>query len=148
MIVDYRSELKYYIIYKFLEVIHSNLVHKNLFLQNVHLHLDLTGENNQLFLKAWDGNMDLQFCFDTYAVITYVTDYYSKDESGITEHLKMALKESNSKNMSLRQTMHHLKRGYMSKRQIGQCEAIYRVLPELHLKKTKCQKYLCVEWLS
>ena len=66
---------------------------------------------NKTFLKAWNGNMDLQFCFDTYAVISYITDYYSKDESGITEHLKEALKESKSKNMSLRQTLHFLKRG-------------------------------------
>ena len=80
--------------------------------------------------------MDLQFCQDSYAVLSYITDYYSKDESGITERLKAALKESKSENLSVRQTMHVLKRSYMAKRQIGLCEAIYRACPKLCLKKT------------
>ena len=54
----------------------------------------------------------MYFCF---SVLTYITDYYSKDESGITEHLISALKESKSLNLSQRQTMHVLKRGYMAK---------------------------------
>ena len=40
--------------------------------------------------------MDLQFCLDTNAVVTYICDYWSKDESGMTYFLKQALKEANS----------------------------------------------------
>ena len=78
----------------------------------------------------------------SFSVLSYTTDYYSKDESGITEHLKQALKECKSENLSVRQTMHVLKRGYMAKRQIGQCEAIYRVLPEFE-KKQMFFQFLC-----
>ena len=76
--------------------------------------------------------MDLQFCYDSYAVVTYVCDYWSKDETGMTEFLKQALKEAKSwENHAL---LSHLKRTYMAKRQIGKCEAIYRAIPTFHLQ--------------
>ena len=77
--------------------------------------------------------------FFNFSVVTYVTDYYSKDETGITEHLRAALKESKLKNMSQKQTLHSLKRVYMTKREIGFCEAVYRVSRDLHLKKSNVQ---------
>ena len=30
---------------------------------------------NKIFLWAWKANMDLQFCYDGYALVTYITDY-------------------------------------------------------------------------
>ena len=33
---------------------------------------------NEVFMRAWQANMDLQFCLDQYSVVTYVTDYMSK----------------------------------------------------------------------
>ena len=34
---------------------------------------------NKEWLINWNANMDLQLCLDFYAVITYISDYYSKD---------------------------------------------------------------------
>jgi hypothetical protein len=31
---------------------------------------------NPRWIRAWQGNMDIQFCPDQFAVMTYVTDYY------------------------------------------------------------------------
>ena len=76
--------------------------------------------------------MDLQFTLDSYAVVTYVCDYWSKDESGMTEFLKQALKEV--KHLENKDILSHLKRTYMQKRQIGKCEAIYRAIPSLNLQ--------------
>ena len=87
---------------------------------------------NERCLKAFKANMDLQFCMDVYAVVTYVCDYWSKDETGMTEFLKEALKEA--KSLGHKEKLSHLKRTYMSKRQIGKSEAIYRALPSLHLQ--------------
>ena len=69
-------------------------------------------------------------------VVSYITDYYSKDESGTTAELKLALKDAKAQQMSVRDMMHYLKRAYQSKRQIGLSEAIYRMTPELHLRKS------------
>ena len=49
---------------------------------------------NPEWLRAWNGNIDLSPCFDFFAVITYVTDYFTKDESGTSSLLKMAAKKT------------------------------------------------------
>ena len=40
---------------------------------------------NPLFMKAWQANMDIQFCMDSYAIITYITDYLTKGDAGLTK---------------------------------------------------------------
>ena len=42
---------------------------------------------NPIFLKAWQANMDIQFCMDSYAIITYITDYLTKGDAGLTREL-------------------------------------------------------------
>ena len=49
---------------------------------------------NREWMKAWNANMDLQVVLDFFAVITYVTDYYAKDDTGKWEVIKQMLKES------------------------------------------------------
>jgi hypothetical protein len=51
------------------------------------------------WLRAWDGNMDIQVVLDFLAVITYMTDYYSKDETGTMEIIKAALAQTESKDL-------------------------------------------------
>ena len=55
---------------------------------------------NPEWIKAWNGNMDLQVCLDPFAVSTYITDYYTKDESGATKFLMEAAKECRGKERS------------------------------------------------
>ena len=87
---------------------------------------------NKRLITAYQANMDIQFCTDAYAVVTYICDYWSKDETGMTDYLKEALKEA--KSLENRELLSHLKRTYMAKRQIGSCEAVYRGIPTLHLQ--------------
>jgi hypothetical protein len=49
---------------------------------------------NPEWARAWNGNTDLQVCLDYYAVITYITEYYSKDDSGMMKKLLDMLKNS------------------------------------------------------
>ena len=37
---------------------------------------------NPEWMRAWNVNMDIQIVLDFFAVITYVTDYYAKDDTG------------------------------------------------------------------
>ena len=87
---------------------------------------------NKDFLHSWQANMDIQFCTDVYAVVTYICDYYSKDETGMTDFLKEALKEA--KSLENREMLSLLRKTYMSKRQIGLSEAVYRLIPSMHLQ--------------
>ena len=34
---------------------------------------------NPEWLLAWDGNIDIQPCFDFFGVITYITEYFTID---------------------------------------------------------------------
>ena len=53
-----------------------------------------TNTYNPEWIKAWDANIDLSFCGDYFAVITYVTDYCMKDESGVLTFITEALKQN------------------------------------------------------
>ena len=45
------------------------------------------------WVLAWDGNIDKQPCFDFFAVVTYITEYFTKDESGTSTFLVQASKQ-------------------------------------------------------
>ena len=47
---------------------------------------------NPEWIQAWDANMDISPCFDFFAVIVYITEYFTKDESGTSNLLKIAAK--------------------------------------------------------
>ena len=91
------------------------------------------------WLRAWDANIDFSFAFDFHAIITYITDYYSKSEPGLTEALKKSLKESQSS--QARERMIIAANLYQTHRQIGEAEAAYKLLPSLHLSDSNvtCQ---------
>ena len=43
--------------------------------------------------------MDLQLCLDLYAVITYISDYFSKDDSGTLGYIKEALRKADNESL-------------------------------------------------
>ncbi len=94
---------------------------------------------NREWLRAWNGNMDLQVCLDFFAVTTYITDYYTKDESGCTKLLRDFAKQNASSN--LKEKMKCLAQVYLTHREMGESEAIYRIIPSLHLT---CSNIKCV----
>ena len=67
---------------------------------------------NSCFIKAMKSNIDIQFVSDLHAVTTYVTDYFSKDDEGLTKLMKEALKESADCDGFTR--LNHLKKIYFT----------------------------------
>ena len=47
---------------------------------------------NPEWARAWNGNTDLQVCLDYFAVITYITEYFSKYDTGMMTKLLDMLK--------------------------------------------------------
>lgn len=93
---------------------------------------------NPEWLKNWDGNMDLQVCLDFFAITTYITDYYTKSESAMAAELKAAFKRCAG--MERKAQMKYLVETFLRTRQMGESEAFYRILPQLHLSESdiKC----------
>ena len=87
---------------------------------------------NPEWLEAWGGNIDLQACFDYFAVITYVTDYLTKDDSGVTAILREVMKKTEQD--ETKQRMRMLINTFLTHRQMGQAEAYYKLIPSLHMK--------------
>ena len=94
---------------------------------------------NDEWLRAWNGNMDLQICLDFFSVITYITDYYSKDETGTMKVINEALKQNECKDV--KDKMKVISNTFLTSRQIGEAEAVYRLIPNMTLRSSNvtCQ---------
>ena len=53
-------------------------------------------------MRAWNGNMDIQPCFDYHQIITYITDYYGKLDEGLMELINAVLKECSTETIKER----------------------------------------------
>ena len=51
---------------------------------------------NKEFIRAWDANIDVQIALDFFSIITYIADYYSKDDSGTSDLIKQGMAECTS----------------------------------------------------
>ena len=51
---------------------------------------------NVEWLRAWNGNMDIQICLDFHSVITYITDYIEKPDTALQEAINKAIEEDKS----------------------------------------------------
>ena len=74
--------------------------------------------------------------------MTYITEYYSKDETGTVEVLKQVL-ESNPEDCT-KEKMKKIANTFLSHRQIGEAEAFFKLLPDLLLKNSN----VTCQWLS
>ena len=97
---------------------------------------------NVEWLRAWNGNMDMQTCFDYHAVITYISDYFSKDDTGLMELIKEIIKLNTSE--SFKEQMKLVANSFLTHRQIGEAEAVYRLLPNMLLKNSN----VACQWLE
>ena len=92
---------------------------------------------NPEWIINWNGNMDLQLCLDYYAVITYISDYYSKDDSGTMGHIRNVLKSA--QNESLKTKLKLVMNKFLTHRQIAECEAYFKILPHLQMKSSNIE---------
>ena len=84
--------------------------------------------------KAWKANTDFQLAFDTYSIVTYMISYVGKDDTGMTKFLQEALNANLS--APLEEKLRAIKLAYLKNKQMSASEAVYRVLPSLHMKQS------------
>ena len=87
---------------------------------------------NPEWLEAWDSNIDISLVSDFYGAITYITDYWTKDSSGLTDVLRTAVKQLN-KDDKMKKKCHEMANTFISHRQIGEAEAYYKLFPHMNL---------------
>ena len=92
-----------------------------------------TNNYNREMITAWNANMDIQLALDPFAVITYVVDYTMKTDKGLTKFMKEAVTRLPA-NEEVKEKLRALKTTYLTHRQIGASEAVYRVIRSMKLK--------------
>ena len=89
---------------------------------------------NPEWARAWNGNHDIQICLDYFAVITYITEYFTKDDTGTMKFLLEALKNTDCED--LKDKMKLLMNTYIAARQMGETEALYKKF-QISVSKTQ-----------
>ena len=88
---------------------------------------------NPEWLEAWNANLDIQPVLDYFAVITYVTDYWSKSDEELTQQLTEAANYLKSE-PDKKQRCLQLANTFLTHRQMSEAEAYYKIFPNLTLK--------------
>ena len=60
---------------------------------------------NPVLLKPWEVNLDIQPVHNYYKVFTYMTGYFSKSESEVSETLKLAARKIENQGLNVRDAM-------------------------------------------
>ena len=87
---------------------------------------------NAEWIDIWDANLDVSPVYDYYGTITYITDYFTKDSTGLTDVLKTAVKQL-SDDMDMREKCNRLADQFMTHRQVGEMEVLYKLFANMNL---------------
>ena len=88
---------------------------------------------NTDLLRAWQGNMDIQYVTDPFAVVVYILSYITKAEQEMGLLLQRAQNEAMHGNTDAKQSFKKLGAVYLHNREVSAQEAVYR-LTHMHLK--------------
>merc|ERR1719209_1183635 len=87
---------------------------------------------NAEWIVNWNANIALSPVYDYFGTITYVTDYFTKDSTGLTEVLKTGMKQL-SEERDMREKCNEMANIFLTHRQIGECEAIFKLCAHMNM---------------
>ncbi|XP_061196745.1 uncharacterized protein LOC133205019 [Saccostrea echinata] len=83
---------------------------------------------NEMLLKSWEANIDVQFILDSYACAAYIVSYLSKSQRGMSNLLHEACEEARKGNLSLKQQVRQIGNKFLTHVEISAQEAAYLLL--------------------
>lgn len=83
---------------------------------------------NEVLLRAWEANIDVQFILDGYACASYLVSYVSKSQKGMSNLLHDACEEARKGNLSLKQQVRQIGNKFLTHVEICAQEAAYLLL--------------------
>ena len=93
----------------------------------------LVNNYNPHLIRAWNGNMDIQFVLDAYSCVKYILSYISKAERQVGDLLKNAQNEARQEDSDALTELRKVGNVYLHSRELSVMESIYRVC-SMHLK--------------
>ena len=82
---------------------------------------------NPHLIRCWNGNMDIQYVLDPYAVAMYIVSYITKSEREMGDLLKNAQREASEGNTDAIEQLRKLGSVYLQNREISVMGAIYLI---------------------
>ena len=82
-------------------------------------------DNNPHLIRAWNGNMDIQYVMDPYSCVMYIVSYISKSEREIEDLLRNAQREASEGNDEAISQLRKLGSLYLHHREISVMGSIY-----------------------
>lgn len=83
---------------------------------------------NEMILKCWQANIDVQFILDAYACAAYIVSYISKSQRGMSNLMYEACKEARQGNKTLKQQVRHIGNKFLTHVEVSAQEAAYLIL--------------------
>ncbi|XP_060603693.1 uncharacterized protein LOC132756597 [Ruditapes philippinarum] len=83
---------------------------------------------NDVVLKAWKANTDIQFVLDPYACAMYIVSYISKSQRGMSNLMYAAAKEARNGNLDIKRQVRHIGNVFSNSVEVSAQEAVYLVL--------------------
>ena len=83
---------------------------------------------NELLIKGWEANMDIQYILDPYACAAYIVSYISKGQRGMSNLLSNACEEAKRTGSDIKQQVRKVGNTFLTNVEIGSQEACYLVL--------------------
>ena len=81
-----------------------------------------------------DHQLEWEHGSSAVSILLCISDYYSKDDSGTMGHIKEALKKAQNESLKTKLTL--VMNTFLTHRQIGECEAYFKILPHLQMKSS------------
>ena len=79
-------------------------------------------------LSAWQENHDIQYIIDAYSCVTYICDYMTKIQKGMSTLMREMCREAQKGNISLKESVCHMANKFLNAVESPMMEACYDIL--------------------
>uniref|UniRef100_A0A8D8ZHS9 ATP-dependent DNA helicase n=1 Tax=Cacopsylla melanoneura TaxID=428564 RepID=A0A8D8ZHS9_9HEMI len=122
---------------EYMLAIRSSINQARVFLKRSSLEVGINAYNRDI-LHLFESNMDIQFILEEYGLASYILNYVSKIESGLSKLLRDAAEDIGNGNMTLREKMRKISNVFNNGSLMSTQEAVYYLL-SLPLSKSSRQ---------
>jgi hypothetical protein len=98
--------------------------------------------HNKDILHLFESNIDLQFVLEEYGIASYIINYVSKIDSGLSKLLRMAAEYVNNGNMSIKDTFRKITNVFLNSNLMYTQEAAYHCLSLPFSKSSRICYYI------
>ena len=94
-------------------------------------------------LHVWQANHDVQYVLDAYQCITYICDYMTKSQKGMSQLMANACDEAKDGNMSLKESVRHIGNKFINATESPVQECCFDILQLPITQSSRKKEFIC-----